>query len=354
MPNRILYMSLCACICILSIVGNTLAEPEDSWTESARLQRGDAAIHQVQVDDSASFELISPPGGEFKMYAMQVAIPGGCPDETALRGMAFYSSGDRFVLPQGQWCVEVHAAKGPGRYRLNIDPSPASDTPSTTTVPTVQPTTPQVQPTREESTTDLTEPYKVSVQSGTISPNYPNVHSYLVSGERTFLEWIVEPSDCTNPIEIPVVRLSDQDVNALQSATCSLNLDMYVYKDCDPRSYQCTPVATDESASPYAYIGIADPLNKSRYYVLVQSAEGSGAYTLTSRGYVLNHEQSAAMVAQNDGTQGGGIQNSIIQINSVQGIIPEKTTTQGTDAQSNTKQSGIGTSIYSFSFSSMY
>ena len=343
-------MSLCAYICILSIVGCALAASEEPWTRSAHLQRGQADIHQIQVDDSASFKLKSPPGGQYRLYAMQVAIAGGCPGDAALRGMSSYRTGDSLVLPQGQWCIEVHAEKGSGRYYLDF--TPISGTQQPTATPTPIPTIKDISPTPSpvQSVADPEEPYKVSVQSGTISPNYPNVHSYLVSGERTLLEWILEPSDCTNPIDIPVVRMSGQDISALQSAVCPLDLDIYVYQDCDPRSYQCTPVVVDESFSPYAYVAISKPQNKSRYYVQVQSDEGSGTYTLTSRGYVQNPDQPVALMAQNENTPNNSIQSTSIQINSVQGVIPQDNGSQVVDTQ----ESRSGTSILSFSFSSMH
>jgi hypothetical protein len=254
------------------------------------MQQGQAAIHQVQVDSFASFVLTSPPGAQFELYAVQVATAGAqsCPSEAAIRRQASYSSKNSFVLPKGQWCIAVYAFRGSGTYLLEASsvPSPGPMPPVMKPVPI--PTAPSPYP---ES------PYKVNVLNARISPSHPNVHPYLVSGKRTFLEWIVEPSDCTTPIDIPVVMMSTAAVNKMQSAVCSLNLDLYVYKDCDPQAGRCTPIALDSSSSPYAYVGIPYPQDKSRYYVLVQSVQGSGSYTLTSRSYVQNSEQPIVMMA---------------------------------------------------------
>jgi len=290
MLNRILRTSLCVCICILCVVGCALAASGTAWTKSFSLQQGQAAIHQVQVDNFALFDLTSPRGAQFELYAMQVATAGvqSCPSEAAIRRQASYSTQNNFVLPKGQWCVAVYALQGSGTYHLEASsvssPSPIPPTIKPVPIPTAPSPHPEI-------------PYKVSIHKAVISPSHPNVHPYLVSGERTYLEWILEPSDCTTSIDIPVVMMSTEAVSEMQSAVCSLNLDVYVYKDCDPRSGQCTPIAFDDSPSPYAYVGISYPQNKSRYYVLVRSVEGSGSYTLTSRSYVQSDEQPVVMMA---------------------------------------------------------
>lgn len=277
-------MSLCVFFCILCTIGYALAASGDPWETSGFLRRGEAAIHQIEVDGSNMLKLTYPLTARFTLYAMQTAIAGvqSCPSETALRGMAFYKSQDSLTLPRGQWCIEVYASKGSGRYYLEYATSTPKSDP-----PTIQPTI-----TMAEASADSLIPDKVSPQSGTISPKSSNVHSFLVSGKRIFLEWILEPSDCTTPVALPEVMISTQYLNELQSAVCSLDLNAYLYKDCDPRSEQCTPIAFDEGPSPYAYIGVPYPQDKSKYYLLVKSGEGSGSYTLTSRSYVLGHDPS--------------------------------------------------------------
>ena len=290
MLNRVLRTSLCVCICILCIVGCALAASGTAWTKSFPLQQGQAAIHQVQVDNFALFDLTSPPGAQFELYAMQVATAGvqSCPSEAAIRHQASYSTQNNFVLPRGQWCIAVYALRGSGTYLLEASSvsSPGPIPPTTKPVPIPIPPSP------------LPEPFKVSVLNAVISPYQPNVHPYLVSGERTFLEWILEPSGCKTPVDIPVVMMSVEAVSEMRSAVCSLSLDLFVYKDCDPRVSQCTPIAFDDSSSPYAYVGISYPQNKSRYYVLVQSVAGSGSYTLTSRSYVQSGDQPIVMMTE--------------------------------------------------------
>ena len=286
-------MSFGVLACILCIIGYASLASGDPWSDSGFLQRGQAALHQVQVDNSAMFKLTSSPGSRFTLYAMQAETNDdqNCPSETAIRGMALYKSPDSLVLPSGQWCVEVYASQGSGRYYLDYVTSIPDPIP-----PTIQPTTPM-----EPISPDSSIPSKVSSQTVTISPKSPNVHSYLVSGERIFLEWILEPSECTTSVDIPAVMMSAQHLSDLQSAVCSLDLNAYLYKDCDPRSEQCTPIAFDENPSPYAYIGIPYPQDKSKYHLLVKSVEGSGSYTLTSRSYVQDPDPKADE-KNNDGT----------------------------------------------------
>jgi hypothetical protein len=264
-----------------------LAASGTAWTKSYSLQQGQAVIHQVQVDSFALFDLTSPPGAQFQLYAMQIATAGAqnCPSEAAIRRQASYTSQNNFVLPKGQWCVQVYALRGSGTYYLE-----ASSVSAPSPIPPPINQVPVPPPVSEK-------PYMISVQNAVITSSRPNVHPYLVSGKRTFLEWILEPSDCTTSIDIPIAMMSTEAVNQMQSAVCSLSLNAYVYKDCDPRSSQCTQVASDESESSYAYIGISYPQDKSRYYVLVQSVNGSGSYTLTSRSYVQNSDQPTVMMA---------------------------------------------------------
>ena len=289
MENRILCTSLCVAICILCITGYALAASGTAWTKSTFLQQGQGATHQVQVDNFALFDLTSPSGAQFELYAMQVVTAGvqSCPSEAAIRRQASYITKNNFVLPKGQWCIQVYALTGSGTYYLEVSsvssPGPIPPAIKPIPIPTVS-----------------GNPYKVSAQNAVISPYRSNVHSYLVSGKRTYLEWILEPLDCTTQVDIPVVMVSTEVVDKMQFAVCSLILDAYVYKDCDPRSFQCTPIAFDNSKSPYAYIGIPYPQDKSRYYVLVESVAGSGSYTLTSRSYVESSDQSIVMMAQGE------------------------------------------------------
>jgi hypothetical protein len=261
------------------MIGYVSAASGDSWTDSGFLQHGQAVMHQIQVDNSATLKLTSTPSSRFTLYAMQVAIAGveNCPSESNVRDMAFYKSKDTIVLPSGQWCIEVYSSQGSGRYQLEYTPDQALP-------PILQPTV-----TMEKIASDSSIPYKVSPQTTIISLKSPNVHSFLVSGERIFVEWIVEPLDCTIPAEIPIIMVSTENINQFQSAVCSLDLNAYLFKDCDPRTHQCPPIAFDESSSPYAYIGIPYPQDKTKYYLLVESVEGSGSYTLTTRSYVQDH-----------------------------------------------------------------
>jgi len=309
-------MGLCVCICILCFIGSVSAGSGTAWTKSFFLQQGQGAIHQVQVDNFALFVLTSPPGAQFELYALQVATPGAqsCPPVGVIRQQASYRNQNSFVLPRGQWCVQVYAWRGSGTYFLEAT-SVSSPGPMPPTIrPTSFPTTFPVKPTFTTKPTTLrpsplptvqpkpSEPYKVSVQSAQIAALRSNVHPYLVSGERTFLEWIAEPTGCKTPIDIPVVMMSAESVKSMQSAVCSLNLNMYVYKDCDPKVLQsCKPIAYDDSPGPYAYVGISFPQDKSRYFVMIQGVSGSGTYTLTSRSFVANRDQPIIMMAQSEG-----------------------------------------------------
>jgi hypothetical protein len=256
-----------------------------TWTKSYNLQQGQAVIHQTQVDGYAEFTLVSPPRAQFELYATQIASAGAqsCPSEVLIRKQASYRSNTAFILPQGQWCIEVYAMAGSGTYTLYAAaaPGPGPLPPTPIPVPSISP--------KPET------PYKVSNQIGALSEGGFMVHQYLVSSQRTYLEWIVEPMGCLNPPEIPTVMMSEADGLRMHAVICPLSLDMYVYKDCDPRHSTCTPIASDTSGSSYAYVGISYPQDKSRYYVMIKGVTGSGSYSLTSRSYIYQNSPIVMM-----------------------------------------------------------
>ena len=282
MPHKILYVLLLICLSIAYASGASGV----AWTKSYNLQQGQATIHQTQVDGYAEFTLLSPPRAQFELYATQIAAAGAqnCPSEAIIRKRASYRSNTAFTLPQGQWCIEVYAMAGSGTYTLYAATAPnPGPLPPAPISPVPIPPVPSIPP---ESET----PYKVSTQTGTLSEGQFMVHPYLVSGQRTYLEWIVEPMGCRDPPEIPIVMMSAADGLRMQSVICPVSLNMYVYKGCNPQYNTCTPIASDVSDSSYAYAGVSYPQNKSRYYVVIESVAGSGSYSLTSRSYI--HQDS--------------------------------------------------------------
>ena len=151
-------LGLCACICILCLVGHASAAAGVYWTKSYPLQQGQAVVHQVQVDNSALFSLTSPPGAQFALYAIQIQRAGAqyCPPEAAIRSMASYVSPRSLVLPRGQWCIAVYAGMGSGTYFLEassigqIPPPPipmSNNNPSAPPIPMSQNYPPAIQQT---------------------------------------------------------------------------------------------------------------------------------------------------------------------------------------------------------------
>ena len=174
MSKRIVWITIVS-VCLFFFVGHALAASGVYWTKSYPLQQGQAVIHQVQVDNNALFDLHSPPGAQFALYALQIAAPGAqnCPPEAVIRSMATYISQDAFVLPRGQWCIAVYASLGSGTYYLEASSVPGL-APGPIQPPTLPPTQkpiPMIPGPVKPAPTIIPNPFKPSIQ--TQSPSVP-------------------------------------------------------------------------------------------------------------------------------------------------------------------------------------
>jgi len=123
--------------------------------------------------------------------------------------------------------------------------------------------------------------YKTDYKYGSLAFGQSMIYPFAVSGERTYLEWIVLYTDCT----------SNED----GFLPCTANL--YIYEDCDPFLLQCTP-SFSSIGSANAYIGIPSPQNGSMYYAEVEAISGgSGQYNLITRSYT---PQSPIIMTEDD------------------------------------------------------
>ena len=123
--------------------------------------------------------------------------------------------------------------------------------------------------------------YKTDYKFGSLVFGQSMIYPFVVSGERTYLEWIVLSTDCTS---------NEDDL-----LPCAASL--YIYEDCDPSLLQCIP-SFSSIGSANAYIGVPSPQNGSVYYAEVEAIPGgSGQYNLITRSYTT---QSPIIMTEDD------------------------------------------------------
>jgi hypothetical protein len=148
------------------------------------------------------------------------------------------------------------------------------------------PTVPVVNPTIPPAGQGL---HRQDIQFGNAVQGQSTVYTYQIGGGRTAIEWFAQPSNC-NAFEPPIMMSSPDSIRSMRQVipSCNLNLDMYVYMNCDPRFSRCTALFADTSSGSGAYIGIPFPQVGAKYYVQVHAKQGFGPFRVIARSYVDN------------------------------------------------------------------
>jgi hypothetical protein len=204
-----------------------------------------------------------------------------CPSASEVMRYATYPSRngvglqESITLPQGTWCVVVFAQFGSGTYRIFENRVP---------MPMPMPTVPVVTPTIPPAGQGL---HKQDIQLGNAVQGQSTVFAYMIGGGRTAIEWFAQPTSSCNAYEPPIVMASQDSIRTMRQVlpACSLNLDMYIYKNCDPRYTRCTALYADTSLGSGAYVGIPYPEVGAKYYVQIHAKQGSGPFRVIARSY---------------------------------------------------------------------
>jgi len=246
------------------------------WSKNGYLYTGQAATYEISVDCGAQLVLSGPSSADFDMYAMRSPI-GSWPSESYI--MAHYDKSElsynqvKYLnLDKGNWYVVVYASSGFGQFQL--------DASSTCSNPV-----PPYDPCYGNPNCGNTNcvPAATDVKTGYLNNGESKVWTYQIGGERNYIEWILT-SSCGDQV-IPMMMMTPNEVSSMRSQYCGPDFSLYVYKDCDPRYYNCVATRADTSSGSYKYVGITYPTTGSRYYALVYAKGGSGSYTLQARSY---------------------------------------------------------------------
>lgn len=273
---------LLACL-ILGLCISPVAASNNFGSGTAFLHQGQTHIYTVTTDSSSQSQIIMTPpsGANFDLFAMQRDPRLMCPSASEVMQFATFSSRngiglqESITLSQGTWCVVVFAQSGSGTYRIfeNRVPLPIP------TVPIVTPTIPPASPGL----------FREDIQFGNAVHGQSTVYVYQIGGGRTAIEWFAQPTNC-NAFQPPIVMSNPASISSMRQIlpACNLNLDMYVYMNCDPRFSRCTALYADTSLGSGAYVGIPFPVVGAKYYVQVHAKQGSGPFRVIARSYTDN------------------------------------------------------------------
>ncbi|MDR2854883.1 MAG: hypothetical protein LBV40_01835 [Methanomicrobiales archaeon] len=256
---------------------------------TAYLYQGQAQVYTVSIDSYAQIYMTPPAGANFDLYALQCqgSYHGcSCPTSSYVMQYATYVSRngvgtqDVLNLPRGTWCIAVFAKLGSGSYSIS---EVSSLKPNPTKVPTRVPTAaPPVQP----SNPGL---YKQDIQYGNAIQGKSTVYTYQIGGGRTAIEWYAQPTSC-NAYEPPVIMAASSSISSMRQPypSCNVDLDLYVYKNCDPRYSRCKALYADTSSGSGAYVGIPYPEIGAKFYVQVYAKRGAAPFRVIARSYTEN------------------------------------------------------------------
>ena len=296
MKYTYLGVVLLACLA-LGLCVSPVAAANNFGSGTVYLYQGQAHMYTVTANPSAQIYMTPPAGANFDLYALQCQGSYGCTCPTASHVMQYatYSSRngvgmqEMLNLPFGTWCVVVFARSGSGAYSISelVGPSPVP----TYVPPAPMPTVPVIPPAGQ----DL---YKQDIQYGNAVQRQSTVYTYQIGGGRTAIEWYAQPTSC-NAYEPPVIMASAESINNMRRPfpSCNVDLDLYVYKNCDPRYSRCTALYADTSTGSGAYVGIPYPEVGAKYYVQVYAKSGSGPFRLTARSYTATETPIIMMSA---------------------------------------------------------
>jgi len=267
-------------LCIL-VVSSASAYTAD-FPKAYRLWQGSAAMHEIGVYGSCGTQITvnSPQGAEFDIYAKKnYGSAGTCPSNDYIR-----LNYDRFAMSSGRtatmylepglWCVVVFARTGSGTAYVTATSSCYPPGP----VPTPIPPGPIPVP---------CSPYKVIDRSGNLNQGQATVYGYYIPTDgRSKIDWTVTGTGSCGNTPIITASIDGRTISPSSSvygSYCSNIMDVYVFKDCNPRNSYC--YTNYYAYGPNAHVSIANPTSGSTYYVMIYARSGGGTYNIRMNSY---------------------------------------------------------------------
>lgn len=177
----------------------------------------------------------------------------------------------------------VYGAWGGGSYSIRITSTCVSPTPYPTQNPTPYPTAyPTAYPTSNPGPCGV---YKSDSRDGYLNQGQAAVYAYAIpSDSRSKIEWSLTSSSSSSGGDTPVIIASADNPEVKSSSSSgSSSFDLYVLKDCNPRTSTCS--TRYFSRGPNSYVSINAPTTGSIYYVMIYASSGSATYHLKMNSY---------------------------------------------------------------------
>lgn len=266
--TSLLILFVIAIISLFCVVSGASTE---SYTNA--LYAGQNKLYTIEVPCTATVELGGDAGSEFSLYAKKAESASTPSAIHVIRDADISSitpaSSQKLYLQSGEWFVVAESERGFAEYTLIID----KECPITTSC--------SGGPCSNMADCSPPAVYRDNVQSGFLNGGESKTFAYRMTGNRSYVEWVLSgPCDTNAP-----VMERKQDVDLFVTKNCVPDLDLYVYTACNPKYEPCTAVAADTGLGSNAYVGITHPSRDSLYYVKVYDKRGSGTYYLTARTY---------------------------------------------------------------------
>jgi hypothetical protein len=237
------------------------------------LYAGQNKMYTVQVPCTATILLNGDPDSQLSLYAKKASstwVPSSIhvtryADVSSLKP----SSSQTMHLESGEWFIVVENQRAFAEYSLLVD----KECPITTTC--------YGGPCFNPADCVPAMVYRDNVQNGFLNAGESKTFAYRLSGNRSYVEWILS-GPCDN--NAPLMQ-SKADVDLFVTKNCGPDFDVYVYEGCNPKYKPCVAVAADIGLGSNAYVGLSQPDEQKLYYVKIYGKRGSGNYHLTARSY---------------------------------------------------------------------
>lgn len=245
-----------------------------SETQTELWQGQTSPVYKITLNCPGTVRLSSSYGAQFNIYAKKNGGSGSCPDASSIRynydKVAYgYSGSASMTLESGIWCLMVYGYSGSGSYSIRVTSNCQQPYPTATPTPYPNPC----------------GVYKTDNRQGFLNQGQAAVFAYSIPSDgRSKIDWSMTSAGSCGGSDTPVIVASAGDTSTQGSGcTGSSTFDLYVFKDCNPKSSACS--SKYYSYGPNSFISVANPSSGSYYYAMIYARSGSGTFNLKMNSY---------------------------------------------------------------------
>lgn len=252
-------------------------------------------VYTITLQCTGVVKLTSNNGTKYNLYAKKRTDYGSCPYASSIISnydkVAYGNNGITTMnLGPGVWCIIVYGYSGSGTYSFHVTSNCQQPTPTRTPTP---------YPTSNPGPCDV---YKTNTQQGALNQGQAAVYRYSIPSDgRSKIDWSMTSTGSCSGSDTPVIIASvDAAQNQADACIGSSTFDLYIFKDCNPKTSRCT--TNYYSYGPNSYAAINSPSIGSIYYVMVYARSGSGTFNLKMNSYKCSGGDTPIIAASSGGT----------------------------------------------------